>query len=40
MNEVLLFVIGTLVFTITVWGFLIAGIKTRNLDKVLSLLRG
>lgn len=27
MNETLLFIVGTLVFTITIWGLLIAGYK-------------
>ena len=30
MNEVLLFVIGTLVFAITVWGLLVAGYKATD----------
>ena len=30
MNETLLFVIGTLVFTITIWGLLVAGYKATD----------
>ena len=30
MNETLLFIIGTLVFTITIWGLLMAGYKATS----------